>query len=191
MEDAIGVEVASQTLGGEGFVELDFAGIDALVSVFDDRLQLSFDVGECAESAVAFGGAEGEDGGRSAFECEAIGHVAVGGDDVGEAVALGEVLFSIVECGDGDVSGDVIEGEDELLFWVLGKFGLELGRDEPVVELGAGGFEVVEVAVRIADLFAELSDRSFELFLVDVGDDDRFCTAIRVCPENPEFVIDD
>lgn len=45
MEDAIGVEIASQTLGGEGFVELDFAGIDSLVTVFDDRLQLSFDVG--------------------------------------------------------------------------------------------------------------------------------------------------
>ena len=178
-------------MGGEGFVELNFAGIDAVVTVFDDRLQLSFNVGECAESAVAFGGAEGEDGRRSSVCCEAIGHVAVGGDDVGEAIALGEVLFSVVESGDGDVSGDVIEGEDELLFRGLGEFGLELGRDEPVVELGAGGFEVVEVAVRIADLFAELSDRGFELFLVDVGNDDRFYVAVRVCPENPESVSDD
>ena len=64
-------------------------------------------------------------------------------------MALGEVLFSVVECGDGDVSGDVIEGEDEL--FVLGEFCLELGWNEPVVELCAGGFECVEVAVGIAD----------------------------------------
>ena len=191
VEDAVVVEVGLEALGGEGFVELDFAGVDASVAVLDDRVEFGFDVGEGAESGVRVGGAKGEDGGRSSLYGEAIGHVAVGGDDVGEGVALGEVLFSVVECGDGDVAGDVIEGEDELLFWVLSEFGLELGWDEPVVEFCAGGFECVEVAVGGADLLTKFCDGFVELLLGDVGDDDRFCVAICVGPENPEFVIDD
>ena len=180
--------------GGEGFVELDFAGIDAESGgggVFDDRFEFGFDAGECLETAVGFGGTEAEDGGRLAVGGEAIDRVGVGGDEVGEGVTLIEVVFAVVEGGDRDVAGDVVEGEEELLFGVVFEFGLEFGGDEPVVELGAGGFEGVEVAVGGADLLAEGLDGFVELLLGDVGDDDRFGVAASVGPEHPDFFVCD
>ena len=62
------------------------------------------------------------------------------GGDVVDSVALGEPLGAVVEGGDRDVAGDVIEGEEEMEIGILGNFGLEGGGNEPVVELLAGGF---------------------------------------------------
>ena len=73
----------------------------------------------------------------------------------------------------------------------MGQFGLELGRDQPVVKLFAGGFESIEVAVGGADLLAELFNRVSELGLADVGNDDRRCFATGICPDHPEFVAHD
>ena len=48
-------------MGGEDLVELDFAGIDAVVvAALDDRIEFGFDTRECFKGGIGFGCAEGE-----------------------------------------------------------------------------------------------------------------------------------
>jgi hypothetical protein len=56
---------------------------------------------------------------------------------------LGEVLVAVEEGSNRDVPGNMIEGENQVLFRMFIKFSLKLRWDKPVIELAANGFDGV------------------------------------------------
>ena len=139
VEDAKLVEVVAEAVGGKCLIKPDFTRINTpfsvavsqrVAAILNNCCQFSCDVRQSRKIGwKRVGGAEGENVRSLPIEGEAIAHIGVGRDDVGENVALGKVLLAIIKSRNRDVAGDMIERENELLSGMFGEFGLKLGRD--------------------------------------------------------------
>lgn len=140
VEDGVGGEI-----GGEvGTVE---AGVEELGSV-GDGVGEDFDFGlgvveggeveGLAEELDGFGFGEGggEDAGCGVFVGFDRGEGE--GSEVVDLIFFGEPLFAVVECGEGDVTHDVVWGVDDRINIGGFEFGFDRLNDGLVEFLGAG-----------------------------------------------------
>ena len=179
VEDVVAVEFGLESGEIELGVQIPIAGKDAggIFGGLDDRVGFLFDEVQGVGS-LELGGSEGEDSGGCGETCYGLG--SVGGNDGAEAVGfVDEVFFAVVECGERDVAGGAIGGEDEMFdvglfgFWVyLIDFGFE-GFDENGIELLAEGLEGLEIGVGVSECVVEFMGDFKEVFAFEAGSVDR------------------